>query len=78
MKVIWNFSGGMASLTDLLKRMAVCFSKSKTDLGMTYPRGDADRSNVSTVKYYSIVESPAVSGGWRSKTKLSKLFLLER
>ena len=28
-------SGEMAQFTDLLKRMVVCFSKSKTDLGMT-------------------------------------------
>ena len=28
--------GEMAQLTDLLKRMAVCFSKNKVDLGMTH------------------------------------------
>ena len=40
--------GEMAQLTDLLKRMEVCFSKSKTDMGMTQPSGDLDRSDISS------------------------------
>ena len=40
--------GEMVQLTDLLKRMGVCFFKNKTDLGMTHLWGDADRSDVSS------------------------------
>ena len=70
--------GEMAQLTDLHERMEVYFSKSKTYLGMTHPWGDADLSEVSTVMHYSIGKSRAVTGGCKSKIKLSKVFLLER
>ena len=38
--------GEMVQLTDLLKRMAMCFSKNEADLGMTHLGGDEDRSDI--------------------------------
>ena len=66
--------GEMAQLADLLKRIEVCFSRSKTYLGITYPWGDADLSDFSTVLHYSNGKSRAISGGCKSKIILSKVF----